>query len=281
MKIASFARTLDTYSPTAHKRSLTRTRPLTLTLHTLAPTHSPTHSRQMIELKLKSLQIDNQMSLVQFPVMLCPTPTKIGDKPFLHLSVNIDNRNTTIDFYHYVGFMMQELDLKVEESLLMALLDFVWSMPQPPPADKPDAADGDGEGGENDGDEDGEAGAAAVTATPDSALSRQLYGDLIMLNPIQVNVSFATSPTTIEEVESGSSSSNPIAYIVRTLGVTLANIDNAPLKLNALVLENVFATQDELVGKIVHHYTMQGIRESYKVGFACWHPHKCLMGDCA
>ena len=49
------------------------------------------------------------------------------------------------------------------------------------------------------------------------------------------------------------------------LGSAIANIDNAPIQLNALVLDDAFGTSSELVGRITQHYTRQGIQEVYKI----------------
>lgn len=45
----------------------------------------------------------------------------------------------------------------------------------------------------------------------------------------------------------------------------LANVDHAPLKLNALLLQDLVTSQDQLVERIVKHYKRQGLTEMYKL----------------
>lgn len=42
----------------------------------------------------------------------------------------------------------------------------------------------------------------------------------------------------------------------------LVNIDNAPLKLNCLLLKHPFDTKEDLLNRIITHYKLQGIRQS-------------------
>ena len=64
------------------------------------------------------------------------------------------------------------------------------------------------------------------------------------------------------------------------MGSAVSHLEDVPLRLNALLLtvahiihfhtcseclQNVFATNPELTGQIVYHYTLQGLAELYKV----------------
>ena len=69
-----------------------------------------------------------------------------------------------------------------------------------------------------------------------------------------------------KEDSSDSAIKNPLRIITQLLGSTIANIDNAPICLNALVLEDAFGTATELNGRITQHYTRQGIQEVTPLG---------------
>lgn len=45
----------------------------------------------------------------------------------------------------------------------------------------------------------------------------------------------------------------------------IPNIENAPLKLNALLIEHPFATPEQLADRITKHYVVQAIKGSYKL----------------
>jgi hypothetical protein len=62
-----------------------------------------------------------------------------------------------------------------------------------------------------------------------------------------------------------SSTRGPLRILTQVLGSAIANIDNAPIQLNALVLDDAFGTSSELVGRITQHYTRQGIQEVFIV----------------
>jgi len=47
--------------------------------------------------------------------------------------------------------------------------------------------------------------------------------------------------------------------------VTLANLDNAQISLNTLILQHPFSTQQELINRISKHYYLQLLREVYKI----------------
>jgi len=90
-----------------------------------------------------------------------------------------------------------------------------------------------------------------------------MYFKLFMLNPIKVNITFNMMPSTDDP--SSQTAKNPLRILTQLLGTTIANIDNAPIGLNALIVEDAFGSSDELVSRITTHYTRQGIQEVYKI----------------
>lgn len=90
---------------------------------------------------------------------------------------------------------------------------------------------------------------------------------LLELHPISVDFSFLlTGGVVSDEEQSGEpSDDNFIRDFLRAVGVAVSNIDGVPFRMNALILSNVFSTQESLTQEIVHHYTMEGIREGLKV----------------
>eukprot|EP01133_Synstelium_polycarpum_P006795 gene6795-7900_t len=85
---------------------------------------------QKIELRLKDLQVDNQLSKVtQFshPVLLF-AENNSKNLPFLHVRLVKSNKMQNIDYFHEVFLSMQELNIRVEEDFLYVLLDFFNSL---------------------------------------------------------------------------------------------------------------------------------------------------------
>ena len=52
-----------------------------------------------------------------------------------------------------------------------------------------------------------------------------------------------------------------VRTVFGAVGVTLANLDNAQISLNALLLQHPFSTKQELINRISKHYYMQLLRE--------------------
>lgn len=60
-----------------------------------------------------------------------------------------------------------------------------------------------------------------------------------------------------DEVGVGSGGSAITAAVLRAMGTTLSQIENAPLLLNSLVLSHSFANPEELLQKLTVHYRGQ------------------------
>jgi hypothetical protein len=58
---------------------------------------------------------------------------------------------------------------------------------------------------------------------------------------------------------------NVTSTLNNLLGSAVVNLDGAPIKLNALVVEDCFCSQQELTSKITKHYIAQAVLEVYKV----------------
>ena len=52
------------------------------------------------------------------------------------------------------------------------------------------------------------------------------------------------------EVDEGSD----IFKTISSLGLVISSIDEAPIKLNALILENVFGDQDDVIEQLKNHH---------------------------
>jgi hypothetical protein len=73
------------------------------------------------EVFVSSMQIDNQMYNTPYPVVFLPhepfTP------PFFHLSL-VKTRDPGIDYFRYLSFLVQEMNIFLEETLVYHLVRF-------------------------------------------------------------------------------------------------------------------------------------------------------------
>jgi len=88
-----------------------------------------------------------------------------------------------------------------------------------------------------------------------------VYFRLFHLNSIRIILSLNSSAG----VSLLSLPPSPFTLLLDTLLGTAANMDNAPLCFNALLMENPFVPMDELKSRIIQHYIRQGFQAVFKL----------------
>jgi hypothetical protein len=58
---------------------------------------------------------------------------------------------------------------------------------------------------------------------------------------------------------------NPLAVVVNALTMTVGNINDAPVELNALAIKDMRLTMPELQGRIMYHYRQDMLRQVYRI----------------
>jgi len=188
--------------------------------------------------KIENVQMDNQNPSTPFPVVLHKAASA-KDKCFAEFSLVKSNKYERVDFYNYFSVLLQEMNINLEEEFVVRVINYVNKSR-------------------------GIFASEAVvnndrTSLLKSDTSKMIYFQLLHLNPILANVSYMGIPGVEQKYNTNLS---------RSIGVPsrlLANIDHAPLELNGLILENPFDTQSDLLGKIITHYTVQGVAQAYKI----------------
>jgi len=199
--------------------------------------YSNSNLDQKLEATIKSVQIDNQLPVSPFPVVLHST----SEREFFHLSLVKSNKHDRIDYFSYFSVLIQEMNVNIDEEFLIRTMMLVTSAMSVYSQQSQDNT-------------------TETTVIDYSAQeSRLLYFELFHINPIKANLSFAGVPG-LEQKYSVNAS--------MLLGIStklLADIDQAPLELNGLILKNPFDTQSDLVNRVMTHYINQGITQMYKV----------------
>ncbi len=85
------------------------------------------------------------------------------------------------------------------------------------------------------------------------AQSDDIYFEILHLQPISLNLSFMRT----ERVNGDDkvSSRNPLIFLFNALTMALGNVNEAPVRLNALVIENVRLSNAVLQQRIIYHYS--------------------------
>jgi hypothetical protein len=90
---------------------------------------------------------------------------------------------------------------------------------------------------------------------------RMIYCEWMQINAMVIYVSFLSTPWREKSV---GADTNAVELMVHYLG-SFSNLESAPIKLNALILQRPFCPKGSLQNTIVQHYVRQALSEWYKV----------------
>lgn len=209
---------------------------------------------QNFSAKLKWVQIDNQLYGGIFPIILYPsvipkTGKELNEHPALSASIcRVKDDSHGVVFIKYATMLMQELNFELDEDFLFAMLDFVkfpgasWNKEQ-------------------------------VNRLCDDNLdipeplklsnSSDIYFEALHLQPIQANISFVRTERL--NAEDKTNSQNTVMFFLNILTMAIGNINDAPIKLNALFIENIRAPTPILVESIKTHYSQAFFYQLYNI----------------
>ena len=190
------------------------------------------------------LQVDNQILNAHEPIIFYPAILKRSShKSFLSIALTKSKDNSYgVDYYKYFALLMQEATIELDEEFLLALLDFV---------DLPSAA------------EEVELLDKEPAIWHKLKITEQMmYFELFHVHPLRLNISF--SKTRVAQKQA-SQTYNPLKFLLDILVMTLGNVHDASLKLNALILEDPVLSKQLLQQLILDHYTDDAIGQLHKV----------------
>ena len=198
------------------------------------------------ELQLKGLQIDNQLDHSTSSVVL---HCNLANHPAVHLSlVEVIQSSPLVDRYRYVGCLMSEMNLRVNEEFVSQSLAFFNQYVEDLSKQVSIAKDKD---------MISHLWKEAVVPPEKSQDFRYLYVDTLLLNPIKINLSF--TPSLVPDPDS------PFRKLVGAMGVGVLNIDHAPIQLNSLYSQSLYITRMDFTDRVTRHYLQQGLRQFYKI----------------
>ncbi|CAH2105534.1 unnamed protein product [Euphydryas editha] len=211
------------------------------------------HSRRL-HARLHRLQVDQQLPLPTFPVVLAPVPPPrsvanddpSGTKPFIEVSiVERVMEHTSVRQYKYYKVLIQEFHVKVDMGLINALMGM---FPQRLLTEQEalDAFQLDIE----------KAGQPLeALAAIGAASDMKNFYDNLHLSPLKVHVSFSL----------GGATHLPsfVGTILQSIGVTLTDMNDVVFKLSYYERNYEFLSQKELISQVQSHYTGQALKQLY------------------
>ncbi|CEG72298.1 hypothetical protein RMATCC62417_07879 [Rhizopus microsporus] len=206
------------------------------------------------------VQIDNQMYGSVFPILLYPTnSTNSGDRtksnskilPTVQLALDrVKDSSHGVMYFKYFSILLQEMSVELDETFVYAMLDFA-NVSHPANEEPRD----------NDDVDTWNYSADIPDVRPGNDTA-QIYFEVFSIQPIRFNLSFLR---VYQDDTNLPQSHAAIAYLVNALTMTIGNINSAPLRFNALAIENMMASPADLANKIFIHYSDQFIYQFHRI----------------
>ena len=196
-----------------------------------------------------NLQIDNQLHSTRYPVLLFTGSDIRPSEEADHAAFACDwvsKRAAEITFVESLSVGITPVDLNVDGNLVSAIYEMLTRV------------------GED------FLSVASKDATPSlmpnggavnrrrrrramERVDKRIYFQLFEVESLDVHISFS------------SGTGGVASSILRNLGATLTRIENAPLRLNGIVLRHAYETADTLVGSIAAQYKFDALRQAYVI----------------
>ncbi|KZT02705.1 vacuolar protein sorting-associated protein 13 [Laetiporus sulphureus 93-53] len=209
---------------------------------------------QAVNLSCGILQIDSQLHDALFPVVLQPTPISqesigVASLPTVQGSVIwLKDQAHGVFFVKYCSILLQALTIEADEGFLWAVLDLT----------KIKGASWD------EGQQDVLIQHPEEIPEPHEFSDGQdLYFEVLELQPIRLSISFMLTGKVSNE--DTLSLRNPLAVVVNAIVMTVGNVNDAALEMNALAIKDMRLTLPDLQGRIMHHYQQEILRQLYRI----------------
>ncbi|TFK30442.1 vacuolar protein sorting-associated protein vps13 [Coprinopsis marcescibilis] len=225
-----------------------------LTIDNMKIEYTDSTNAQAVILTLGSLQVDNQLHDALFPVILQPTPlgkdTDIGALPTIQTSVIwLKDQAHGVLFVKYCSVLIQALTIEADEDLLFAIYDLTQIRGASWELDTQDILIG--------------SNLDDILDPTSSSIGQELYFEVLELQPIMLALSFMRTERVSSEEKL--SIRNPLAVIVNALTMTVGNVNDAPLEMNALAIKDMRLSTSELQNRIFYHYRQEVLRQLYRI----------------
>lgn len=209
---------------------------------------------QTIATTVKWIQIDNQLYGGIFPILLYPSVVpKTGREMEAHPIFNATVTRVKDDSYgvfyiKYASVLLQQMTLELDEDFIFAMLDFVKAPSTVVPDQQEDKFC------------DAELG---IPEPKGNNQGQDVYFELLHIQPMQLDLSFVRTQRV--NVEDTMESSNPLMFFVNVMTMSIGNVNDAPVRLNALMVENARLSMPTLVSNVMNHYTQEFLRQVHVV----------------
>ncbi|RAL67957.1 hypothetical protein DID88_008681 [Monilinia fructigena] len=225
-----------------------------ITLRDIALKYAESPLYQTITASIKWIQIDNQLYGGIFPMILYPSVVQKGTReteahPSLHAMVTrVKDDSYGVIYIKYATILVQQMTLEIDEDFVWAVLEFSkvpgasWSETH--------------EGVLCDESLD-------IPEPKQEQSGQDIYFELLNIQPMQLDLSFVRTDRV--NVEDKTSSKNPLMFFLNVLTMAIGNINDAPVRMNALMLENARVSAAVLMLNVSNHYSQEALYQVHKI----------------
>lgn len=209
---------------------------------------------QTLDWTTKWIQLDNQLYGGIFPLLLYPsvvpkTGKEMEAHPIFHMAITrVKDDSYGVLYVKYFTILLQQMTVELDEDFIFALLDFI-KIPGASWTEEKEGKLSD-----------------EVLSIPEPQQEEQgqdVYFELLHLQPMQLDLSFVR--TEHINAEDTMASSNPLYFAINVLTMSIGNVNDAPLRYNALMIENARITPAALIANIQNHYVQESLRQVHIV----------------
>ncbi|XDG02739.1 hypothetical protein ABKA04_002354 [Annulohypoxylon sp. FPYF3050] len=209
---------------------------------------------QTISTSIKWIQVDNQLYGGLFPMILYPSVVPKQAKetelhPSLHIMVTrVKDDSYGVLYVKYATLLLQQMTVDLDEDFIYAVLDFS----KIPGASWSETNEGKlcDEG-------------LDIPEPKQEQSGQDIYFELLNIQPMQLDLSFMRTERV--NIEDKTSSRNPIMFFVNVMTMAIGNVNDAPIRLNALLLENARVSIPVLTQNISNHYSQEVLYQVHKI----------------
>lgn len=223
---------------------------LYLTFRELEIKYRESRLYQTLNTTIKWIQIDNQLYGGIFPLLLYPsvvpkTGKEMEAHPIFHAMVTrVKDDSYGVLYVKYATVLLQQMTLELDEDFVFAMIDFVKI---------PGASWTEEQEGKLCGED------LNIPEPQQSDSGQDVYFELLHIQPMQLDISFMRTERV--NVENDLQPSNPLMFIVNVMTMSMGNVNDAPIRLNALMLENARVSFGRLVSNVRAHYTQEFVSQ--------------------
>ncbi|CAN6662886.1 intermembrane lipid transfer protein Vps13p [Trichomonascus vanleenenianus] len=204
--------------------------------------------------KMKWIQIDNQLyggiyPIILFPSVIPKSGREIESHPTFSASITrVKDESHGVLYIKHATMLLQQMTLEIDEDFLFALMEFA----------KSPGSDWTGDEADKLCDE-----SLDIPQPNRDTSGLDVYFEVLHIQPAQMDLSFVRTERV--NVEDRPSADNAIMFFFNILTMAIGNINDAPVRLNALIMENVRTPLPLLYQSIGTHYSQEFLYQVHKI----------------